>query len=189
MAKYGSLEEALLSWFKQACATTVNFHGSIVCQKAREIDDRLGITDFAASNGWINHFWKRHGIAYRTVSGEAASVNLETVNDWKATPSVIIVGYKPHDIYNADEMGLFFRVQSSKSPSLTGKVCLCRKCGTDRLTVLLYCNMDGLYKLKPQVISKYQNQWCLKSTRLLPCHYGSNSRAWMTCYLFKEFLR
>ncbi|XP_037508969.1 tigger transposable element-derived protein 6 [Rhipicephalus sanguineus] len=185
-AKYGNLDDTLLTWFKQACAAGINFDGSILHEKAMEIANRLGITDFTVSNGWIDHFRKRHGIAYKTVSGEAASVNMETANDWKSTLSTVIEGYKPCDIYNADEMGLFFRVQPSKSSSLKGEACHGGKCSNDRLTVLLYYNVD---KLKPWVIGKYRNPRYFKNTRLLPCHYSSNCRAWMTCALFEEFLR
>nr|XP_054922997.1 tigger transposable element-derived protein 6-like [Dermacentor andersoni] len=65
-AKYGNLDESLLTWFKQARTAGVNFDGSILREKAMEIADRLGISDFAASNGWIDRFRKRHGIAYKT---------------------------------------------------------------------------------------------------------------------------
>lgn len=188
-AKYGNLDEALLTWFKQARAAGINFDGSILREKAMVIADRLGIADFGVSNGWIDRFRKRHGIAYRTVSGEAASVNVETVDDWKSTLSTIIEGYEPRNIYNADETGLFFWVQPSKSLSLKGEACHGGKCSKDRLTVLLCCNMDGSDKLKPWVIGKYRNPRCFKNTRLLPCHYRSNRRAWMTCALFEEFLR
>lgn len=188
-AKYGTLDESLLTWFQQARAAGINFDGSILREKAMEVADRLGITDFAASNGWIDRFRKRHGIAYKTVCGEAASVNTQTVDDWKATLSATIEGYEPRDIYNADETGLFFRVQPSKSLSLKGEACHGGKCSKDRLTVLLCVNMDGSDKLKPWVIGKYQNPRCLKNIRLLPCHYRSNRRAWMTCALFEDFLR
>ncbi|KAL1466151.1 hypothetical protein MTO96_042915 [Rhipicephalus appendiculatus] len=65
-AKYGTLDETLLTWFRQARAAGINFDGSILRKKAMEVADRLGITDFAASNGWIDRFRKRHGIAYKT---------------------------------------------------------------------------------------------------------------------------
>lgn len=42
---------------------------------------RLGLADFVEPNGWINRFRKRHGIAYNMVSGEAASVNVRTVDN------------------------------------------------------------------------------------------------------------
>ncbi|KAH7979250.1 hypothetical protein HPB49_008816 [Dermacentor silvarum] len=91
-AKYGNLDEALLTWFKQARAAGVNFDSSILREKAMKIADRLGIIDFVASNCWIDCFQKRHDIAYRAVSGEAVSVNLDTVDDCKATFSSIIEG-------------------------------------------------------------------------------------------------
>ncbi|KAH7961811.1 hypothetical protein HPB52_012244 [Rhipicephalus sanguineus] len=125
-AKYGNLDDTLLTWFKQACAAGINFDGSILHEKAMEIANRLGITDFTVSNGWIDHFRKRHGIAYKT---------------------------------------------PSKSSSLKGEACHGGKCSNDRLTVLLYYNVD---KLKPWVIGKYRNPRYFKNTRLLPCHYSSN---------------
>ncbi|KAH7979793.1 hypothetical protein HPB49_011088 [Dermacentor silvarum] len=76
---HGELEEALLKWFKQARASGVNFDGSVLKEKALEVADLLGIDDFTASNGWISRFRARHGIAYRQVNGEAASVNLADV--------------------------------------------------------------------------------------------------------------
>ncbi|KAH7947438.1 hypothetical protein HPB52_011951 [Rhipicephalus sanguineus] len=91
-AKYGNLEETLLTWFNQARAAGINFDGSILHEKLMEIADRLGIIDFAVSNGWIDRFRRRHGIAYKTVGGEAASVNVETVDDWRSTLSTIIEG-------------------------------------------------------------------------------------------------
>lgn len=117
--KYGTLDETLLTLFRQACAASINFDGSILREKTIEVADRLGITDFAASNGWIDRFRKRHGIAYKTVSGEAASVSIKTVEDWKSTLSSVIEGHESRNIYNAYETGLFFfRVKPSKLSSL-----------------------------------------------------------------------
>ncbi|KAH6930953.1 hypothetical protein HPB50_021067 [Hyalomma asiaticum] len=55
-AKYGNLDETFLTWFKQARTAGINFDGSTLREKAMEIADRLGITDFAASNGCIDRF-------------------------------------------------------------------------------------------------------------------------------------
>ncbi|KAL3210040.1 hypothetical protein MRX96_037388 [Rhipicephalus microplus] len=59
--KHGDLHEALLTWIKQACAAGINFDGSISRKKAMEIADRLGIADFAESNGRIDRLRKRQG--------------------------------------------------------------------------------------------------------------------------------
>ncbi|KAG0426595.1 hypothetical protein HPB47_026299 [Ixodes persulcatus] len=64
-AKHGELEAALLNWFKQVRASGVNFDGSILWEKAKEIAEMLDIDDFTASNGRISRFRTRHGISYR----------------------------------------------------------------------------------------------------------------------------
>ena len=43
----------------------------------------LGIEDFKASEGWISRLKDRHGISAKAVSGEAKSVNVLTVENWK----------------------------------------------------------------------------------------------------------
>ncbi|XP_037576660.1 major centromere autoantigen B [Dermacentor silvarum] len=90
-AHHGELEEALLKWFKQARASGVNFNGSVLKEKALEVVDALGIDDFTTSNGWISRFRARHGIAYRQVNGEAASVNLADVDKWLSLLPTIII--------------------------------------------------------------------------------------------------
>ncbi|KAK8785987.1 hypothetical protein V5799_007648 [Amblyomma americanum] len=119
-ARHGELEEALLKWFKQARASGVNFDGSILRQKAMEIADVLGIDDFTASNGWISRFRARHAIAYRQVNGEAASVNPADIENWISLLPGILNAHDPRDVYKADELGLFFKVQPNKTLCLKG---------------------------------------------------------------------
>ncbi|XP_040358278.1 tigger transposable element-derived protein 6 [Ixodes scapularis] len=188
-AKHAKLEEALLVWFKQARASCVNIDGGILREKAQEIADRLDIADFTCSNGWVDRFRKRHGISYRAVSGEAASVDPICVEAFKSSLPSIIAEYHPRDVFNADEAGLFFNVQPTKSLSLKGEACHGGKSSKERLTVLLCCNEDGSEMMKPWVIGKFRNPRCLKNLRRMPCHYRNNTRAWMTSALFEEFLR
>ncbi|KAK8766565.1 hypothetical protein V5799_006661 [Amblyomma americanum] len=122
-ARHGELEEALLKWFKQARASGVNFDGSILREKAMEIAGVLGIDDFTASNGWISRFRARHAIAYRQVNGEAASVNPADIENWISLLPGILNAHDPRDVYNADELGLFFKVQPNKTLCLKGDDC------------------------------------------------------------------
>ncbi|KAH6934733.1 hypothetical protein HPB50_000367 [Hyalomma asiaticum] len=62
-------------------------------------------------------------VCYWTVNGEAASVDTATINTWKETLASIISVYKLKDIFNAEEAGLFFKMQPSKTLSLKGKAC------------------------------------------------------------------
>ncbi|KAM7283587.1 tigger transposable element-derived protein 6-like [Ixodes scapularis] len=188
-AKQEELEDALLKWFKQARASGVNFDGSILREKAMEIADIMGIEDFAASNGWMDRFRVRHGISYRQVNGEAASVNPADIENWISLLPGVVNAYAPRDVYNADELGLFFKVQPTKSPSLKGESCHGGKVSKDRVTVLLCCNKDGTEMIKPWMIGKWKNPTCLKNLARLPCVYKHNTKAWMTCSLFEVFLR
>lgn len=131
-SEYTHLDEAVFTWFKQTRAGGVNFDGTILREKALEIADKLGIDGFTASNGWIDRFKNRHGITYRTVNGEAASVDIATVDTWKNHVESLIDGYEPRDVFNANEAGLFFRIQPAKTLSLKGEACRGGKCSKER---------------------------------------------------------
>jgi len=86
--------------------------GPLLLEKANEFAQKLGLqlkTD-SVSRAWIDRFKERHSISFRAVSGESGAVDLATVENWlkKVWPS-IQADYKPEDIFNADECGLFSR--------------------------------------------------------------------------------
>lgn len=116
---------------------------------------------------------------------EAVSVNLLDVENWIALLPSIINAYAPRDVYNADELGLFFRVQPSKSLSMKGESCHSGKISKDRVMVLLCCNEDGSTVMKPWVIGRTTNSTCLRNIARLPCIYNNNRKAW----IFEQLLR
>jgi hypothetical protein len=75
------LETILSAWFKQACITSAATVESQLKEKALHVAAHLGIDSLRASNSWIDYFKKIHNTVYKTVSGESASINLETVMD------------------------------------------------------------------------------------------------------------
>ena len=67
---------------KQARSLNVPISGPILQLKARELANSLGHSGFACSSGWLERFKTRHGIVFRQMSGEAASVTEDMTADW-----------------------------------------------------------------------------------------------------------
>ena len=136
-------------------STRAPVSGPVLQQYARKVAlDLDGQYDFKASNEWLNRFRSRYSIKFRAISGEAATVDSDTVVDWKDRLPSITKDYKPRDIYNCDETGLFFKLMPDRSLLLDGEVCKGDKRSKERYTVLLCANWTGTDKLKPVVIGK-----------------------------------
>ena len=59
-----------------------------------------------------------------TVSEESAILNPERVMDWRSEELLKIIDrYKPKDIVNVDETGLFYNLQPSKTLMYKGDSC------------------------------------------------------------------
>ena len=87
-----------------------------------------------------------------TLSGEAASVPEEISRNGQRTTSATLQCYELMDIYNLDELALFYRMMPLGTVGKPGEK------GTkkikDRITVALIVNADGSQKRKPIIIGK-----------------------------------
>jgi hypothetical protein len=115
----------------------------MIQERAKEVAEKLGKSEFKVSNRWEESFRKRHQIVFHEVCGESEDVCGETVAVWVAKLSSIMDGYEPKDIANGDETGLFFRALSSKTLCLKGERCSGGELCKERLTVLLCGFMTG----------------------------------------------
>ena len=189
LALYDEVEEGLLIWFKSVREKNVPVSGPILQTKAEEIARELGISDFSCSSGWIHRFKTRHDIVQKKVCGESASVNEETVSAWLSTtlPSVL-EGYKPSDVFNTDETGLFFRLLPDKTLAFKNKSCHGGKQSKERITVMVGANSDGSEKLPLLVIGKSKNPRCFKNVKSLPVDYTNSKKAWMNGDIYTTWL-
>lgn len=118
------LEECLIVFVRQARAMKIPISGPIVREKARQFASSIGLQNFKASNGWLIKFMKRHNISFKKLCGESASVDTTVTDDWKEhTLPKIIEDYEPHNIFNADETGLFYKCLPDKTYALKSESC------------------------------------------------------------------
>lgn len=151
--KYEELENVLLEWFQQAWSLNCPINGGVITEKAMEIAANLNLTEISGLTGWLDRFWSRHGIAHRQISGEAESVNNDDTASRKnnVLPS-LLRDYAPDDVYNTDELELFFKLMPDKSLVFKNEICHGGKLSKERLTVLVCTNSTRTHKLKLVVI-------------------------------------
>ena len=90
---------------------------------------------------------------------ERGDVDSTTVDDWKKNLPALCEGYRPEDIFNMDETGLFFHETTNKSFHTKGDDCAGGKQSKERITLALTASMMD-EKLKPLVIGKAQKPMC-----------------------------
>ena len=83
--------------------------GAIIQDCGRSFTKELDISDFKASNGWLDKFLKRNNIVSKMMSGERGDVSTDSVEDWKKRLPSFCEGYEPRNIFNMDESGIFFK--------------------------------------------------------------------------------
>uniref|UniRef100_A0A3B3Q9M8 HTH CENPB-type domain-containing protein n=1 Tax=Paramormyrops kingsleyae TaxID=1676925 RepID=A0A3B3Q9M8_9TELE len=167
-AVHKDVDDALLQWFTNTRAKNLTVNGPLLMEKADILAAKLGHSDFKASQGWLDRFKKRHNIT-----------QMRTLLDT----------YEARNIFNVDETGVFWKCLPDKTMAFRGEACHGGKKSKDRLTVLVAANMDGSQKLPLYVIGKSKTPRCFKQTKVLPCDYDGQSRAWITGDLFSAWVK
>jgi hypothetical protein len=93
-------------------------------EKAKQFACRFGLTEFKASQGWLEKVKKRMGLRLHYLHGEADSAPLDTIPADRSILREELAAYNPDDIFNCDETALFFRMlpnQTLASKSVRGQ--------------------------------------------------------------------
>lgn len=186
--EFKDIEECVLQWLKQCRDKNLPISGPTLQEKATEFAKQLGKPNFRASNGWLQNFKKRNEIVFKKVTGESASVDDQVCTQWSEQLPELTKGYKPEDIFNADETGMYYQCLPDKTLTFKGDLCHGGKNSKQRVTVLLGANQTGTVKLKPLMIGKAKNPRCFKGIKSLPMDYTSNQRSWMKSDIFGKWL-
>lgn len=189
-AKHEDLEAELILWFKNTRDKNISLAGPAVKVQADKIADRLGIADFKFSDGWFARFKTRHNITSQKKCGEANKVSEQSAVEWLNNFKTVLEHYRPEDVWNFDESGIFFNLQPDRTLNVKGSQCHGGTNSKQRLTAAFCCNSNGTEKLTPWVIGKYENPRCFKGLdkSLLPCEYSHQKKAWVDGVSFRKWL-
>ena len=100
----------------------------------------------------------------------------------------ILSRYNLKDIYNGDELGLFYQGLPKKALHMKGEKCSGSKHSKVRLTGMAAASAAG-EKLPIFVIDKSAKPRCFKHVKSLPCYYRSQVKNCMNSLFFDEWLR
>ena len=109
-----NVNKPFFEWFMIACSKKHPPMGPQLVEKAKEIATHLGKDGFKGSNGWLYKWKKIYNVKQLKVkqlkvSGESGDVDGGTVDAWKERPPELVQGFCSDDIWNMDEMGVFWK--------------------------------------------------------------------------------
>ena len=97
--------------------------------------------EFKFSSGWLEQFKVRHGIKSYRRFGESGSVVMENIEATLPSIKVKLDQFQWKDIYNMNEMSLFYRLEADHS--LATKQLEGRKKDKWRIIIAICCNGGG----------------------------------------------
>lgn len=191
-AKYPDLEEKVMKWIEAARTLKIALPPSLIIKKALEIASEIGVSsDFKASWQWFSKFKARHGLNSILLHGEGGEVDR---NDPKLLEALhrlesIISTFKPENIYNMDETGLFFcllprysiLLPSEDLTSVRGK-----KASKERVSLIVCANSTGSHKLPCTMIGKAKTPACIVGKKW-PLPYFSQKNSWVDGETFNKW--
>jgi hypothetical protein len=105
-------------WTSQAVIARILLTDMILQQKGLEFAKKLNIKNqVKCENEWIYKFKIRNRLKKVNFFGEANSASLETLSQEKIKLQALLNKYDKENIYNADEIGLFFRMEPNQTLS------------------------------------------------------------------------
>ncbi|XP_066258171.1 jerky protein homolog-like [Euwallacea similis] len=151
------VEKASFTWFMQERTKGSPISGEILRAKAQFFYKEITQKDyFKASSGWLHKFKTRFGIRQLSICGESLSSDYDAVVPFveKLIQLIKEKNLVPHQIYNADESGLFWRVLPKKTLAhFKEKSAPGRKVNKERITFMPCSNSSGSHKLKLLVLN------------------------------------
>ncbi|GET54394.1 tigger transposable element-derived protein 6-like [Rhizophagus irregularis DAOM 181602=DAOM 197198] len=157
--QFSEVDKAMQIWTSQAIAAGLPLSDMILQQKGLEFAKMFNMDD-----------------KLKCANEEANSAPIESLPEEHVCLHALLAKYDKEDIYNADEIGLFFRMESNQtlgtSPTLGYKM------DKNRISIFFCTNATGNHKFRPLVIGKSFNPRCFKNFNksALSVTYQANSK-------------
>ncbi|XP_061184351.1 tigger transposable element-derived protein 4-like [Saccostrea echinata] len=121
---------------------------------------------------------------------EKKDADTNAADHWKVNVlPEILREYKPDDVCNADETGLYYRAIPEGTLTFKNQQTSGSKKAKERVTAMIATNMTGTDKRKLLVIGKSKDPRCFRGKKSLPVKYAANRNSWMTGEIFSEWIR
>ena len=123
-AKYSHVNEALCMGVVHSLQRIQHpVDGTMLQEEALLIAEKLGISGFKTSNGWLQRFKQRYNLQKMANAGENWEVSEETLESWNERVREITRGWSPENVWNMDETGSFWRGLPDTSLNEKGRQC------------------------------------------------------------------
>ncbi|XP_042222853.1 tigger transposable element-derived protein 3-like isoform X2 [Homarus americanus] len=179
LGKAGALEQKLVDWYKEAKKEDLPISGPILMEKAKSIGNEMGI-EFKPSAGWLGRWKDRNGVTLKRFKDKDGAPSVTKVgNHWrrymftKATKE-----YTLQNVWVVDEIPLTYNSLPEYMVQGTSN-------GSDRLYVILACNLAGTDRRPVEVIGKTQSL----NSLTLPVPFHHHPKAAITIEFFSSWLR
>ena len=187
---YPEIDDAVWQFFCDARSKQIPVNGPMLQSEANGCAFKYNNPNFSASNGWLKSFCDHHQIRFASLHGESAQVCPEAVEQWLSELPAKLKDYDLRDIYNCDEMSIFFNALPNKTLLGPSEKQEGLKVSKDRFSLLITVNVAGK-KEKLLVIGKAKRPHRFpKYNSDLEHHvtYRSKKCGWMTTEIFTEYL-
>ena len=113
-SSFPELDKASFIWLLQMREKCIPVTGPILSAKARDFYPRIypdSDKEFTASKGFLSNFCKRN----LSIQGEKISADKVSAESFVRKFKKITEGYSKHQIFNADETGLFYKCLTNRT--------------------------------------------------------------------------
>lgn len=100
------LIQIVLDCYTMCRNSNIPVSGSIPQEKVMVIAEKLEISNFIASNSWLETFKHKYSICNTTVAGETGDVSKETMDNWNQHARKFTTGWNAR-VWNMDQLNFF----------------------------------------------------------------------------------